>query len=99
MAWLYERALECRADQQVWWVAPTYKQAMIAYSRYRNIIPRDQFQEIKGEHAIVTLSGCKIVHRSAEDPDNLYGDDVAAVVIDEASRVREAAWHAVRSTL
>jgi hypothetical protein len=40
-----------------------------------------------------------VAFKSAEKPDNLYGDDVYAVVIDEASRVRQESWHAVRSTL
>jgi phage FluMu gp28-like protein len=37
--------------------------------------------------------------KSAEKPDNLYGEDVYAAVIDEASRVREESYHAVRSTM
>ena len=34
-----------------------------------------------------------------DEPDYLYGKDVHAAVIDEASRVKEASYHAVRSTL
>jgi hypothetical protein len=37
--------------------------------------------------------------KSGEKPDGLYGEDVFAAVIDEASRMREEAWHALRSTL
>jgi len=37
--------------------------------------------------------------KTAEKPDNLYGEDVYAAVIDEASRCREDSWVAVRSTL
>ncbi|WP_177236910.1 hypothetical protein [Bradyrhizobium sp. Rc3b] len=37
--------------------------------------------------------------KSAEKPDNLYREDVWACVMDEASRMREEAFHAVRSTL
>ena len=36
---------------------------------------------------------------SADNPDGLYGEDVWAVVMDEASRTKEEAFHAVRSTL
>ena len=37
--------------------------------------------------------------KGADKPDALYGEDVYAAVIDEASRCKEEAWHAVRSTL
>jgi hypothetical protein len=37
--------------------------------------------------------------KSGEKPDSLYGEDVVAAVLDEASRMREEAWYAVRSTL
>jgi Terminase-like family. len=35
----------------------------------------------------------------ADRPDTLYGEDVFAAVIDEATRCKEEAWHAVRTTL
>ena len=34
-----------------------------------------------------------------DHPDTLYGEDVYAAVIDEASRFKEESWHAIRSTL
>src|SRR5260370_1447173 len=37
--------------------------------------------------------------RSGDNPDALYGEDVYACVIDEASRFKEDAWFAIRSTL
>jgi phage FluMu gp28-like protein len=48
----------------------------------------------------LTLSnGAVLWFKSGEKPDNLYGEDVYAAVIDEATRVREESWWAVRSTL
>src|SRR5690606_36994105 len=44
-------------------------------------------------------NGARWVFKSAEKPDNLYGEDVADAVIDEASCCREEAWHVIRSTL
>jgi len=44
-------------------------------------------------------TGADIHFKSAERPDNLYGDDVYACVFDEFTRAREEAWHAIRSTL
>jgi phage FluMu gp28-like protein len=37
--------------------------------------------------------------RTADNPDNLYGEGIMAGVIDEASRVKELSWHAIRTTL
>jgi len=37
--------------------------------------------------------------KGADHADALFGEDVYAAVIDEATRVKEEAWHAVRSTL
>jgi hypothetical protein len=49
---------------------------------------------------LLTLpTGSRIEFKSGEKPDNLYGDDVFAAVIDEASRMREESWYALRSTL
>lgn len=44
-------------------------------------------------------NGAVIWFKSAEKPDNLYGEDVYAAVFDEASRGREESWWALRSTL
>ena len=45
------------------------------------------------------MNGATISFKSGEKPDNLYGEDVYAVVIDEATRLREESWHAIRSTM
>jgi hypothetical protein len=37
--------------------------------------------------------------KSGEKTDSLYDEDVWAAVLDEASRMREEAFHAIRSTL
>ena len=49
--------------------------------------------------AIAHYNGATLWFQGGDDPDYLYGQDVHAAVIDEASRVKEATWHAVRSTL
>src|SRR5690606_3076494 len=71
----------------------------IAYRRMTRYLPRGMFTSNNSELTITLLNGATMVFRSAKDPDALYGEDVVAVVIDEASRLSEAAWHAVRSTL
>jgi hypothetical protein len=48
---------------------------------------------------IHTMAGTWIWFKSGDNADSLYGEDVYAAIIDEASRVKEDAWYAVRSTL
>jgi len=48
---------------------------------------------------IALITGGIMEFKTAEKPDNLYGDDVFAAVFDEFTRAREQAWWALRSTL
>lgn len=98
--WLFEQALKCKANQSVWWVAPVYAQAEIAFKRMRNQITDKKFFKVNESKLTLTLpTGAIIAFKSAEKPDNLYGDDVYASVFDEFTRAREDAWFALRSTL
>ncbi len=86
-----------------WWVAPIYKQAKIAYERAKGYIPRALYTSNDSDLEIRIEVGGNVYARwqfkTAEKPDGLYGEDVESAVIDEASRIREASFHAVRSTL
>lgn len=53
----------------------------------------------EGRMAILLGNGSVIAFKSADNADSLYGADVWAVVIDEASRCKEDAWLAIRSTV
>lgn len=58
------------------------------------------FQRTNDQDLFIELFGGQTIwFKSAEKPDNLYGEDVYAAVLDEASRMREESWHAIRSTL
>lgn len=100
IVWLFEKALECKNNQSVWWVAPTIGQAKIAFDRMKvQIANRDLFKANETNRTITLVTGAIIWFKTAEKPDNLYGDDVYACVFDEFTRAREQAWHALRSTL
>jgi len=104
--WLVREAWT-HPDTICWWVAPVYKQAKIAYRLMRRMLNRIRgpggrkfpFRAVDGELEIELPNGTLIQFRSAEDPDNLFGEGVTAAVFDEASRAREEAWIALRSTL
>ena len=100
LAWLTEQAMETgRTGFVFWWIAPIYSQARIAFERFKRYIDQRLWDANDSEMRITLGNGASIWFKSAEKPDALYGEDVRAAVIDEASRVREASWHAVRTTL
>ena len=100
IAWLFEQAFQGKAGQNFWWVAPIFPQAKIAFTRMLQAVPADMVVSARNTDLSICLrNGAIISFKSGEKPDGLYGEDVYAAVIDEASRLREEAWHAVRSTL
>jgi hypothetical protein len=104
MAWQLEKAWNGKPDAMHWWVAPVYSQSGIAFERMKNWMrqadPTKRFWEAHDSQRWVRLAnGAKIWFKSGDDADNLYGEDVWSAVLDEATRMREDVWHAVRSTL
>lgn len=97
--WLTECALSGRPGHQFWWVAPIRAQAKIAYNRLKRALPAALFESNETELTITLANGAVLAFKSAENPDSLFGEDVHAAVIDEASRTRVEAYYAVRSTL
>ncbi|MBZ9975491.1 terminase large subunit domain-containing protein [Mesorhizobium sp. BR-1-1-10] len=101
MAWLFEQALFLgKPGRQFWWVAPVFAQAKIAYGRMKRGLPHELIRCNDTEQTITIIpNGAIISFKSGEKTDNLYGEDVWAAVLDEASRMRVEAFYAIRSTL
>lgn len=100
IVWLFEQSLSLKVNQRVWWVAPTIGQARIAFDRMKvQISDKRIFTANETNRTITLITGGIIEFKTAEKPDNLFGDDVYAAVFDEFTRARETAWFALRSTL
>jgi len=101
LVWIVEQTFELREGQSVWWVAPVYPQAEIAYRRLKHFLRVGGMPFVPNEtHLTITLiNDVNIVFKTGEKPDNLFGEDVFAVVLDEATRMREDAWFAIRTTI
>ena len=100
--WIYERAHLPwnKPNYNHWWIAPVYSQAEIAFKRLREIVSPSGYYKINSSKFIITTPlGTHIHFKSAEKPDNLYGEDVYSAVFDEAPRAKREAWYALRSTL
>lgn len=101
--WLFGKAMEYEDSdgKNYWWIAPVYNQTKIAFKRLRRNLTKygDYFRFNETSLIIKCPNGSEIHFKSAEKPDNLYGEDVYACVFDEAPRAREESWYALRSTL
>ena len=101
---LHEAHRTGRTGRIYWWVAPIFSQARIAYRRMKLGLTKADgttgyIRANDGELSIILHNNARIAFKGADNPDSLYGEDVYAAVIDEASRMKEEAWIAVRSTL
>lgn len=99
--WLFEEAHKAvKPGCNYWWVAPVYNQAEIAFTRLKRVVNQFGVYQINISQLKITCPNGSIIHfKSAEKPDNLFGEDVYACVFDEFTRAREEAWYALRSTL
>ena len=100
--WLYGMAhsFSDGNNKNFWWVAPVYNQSKIAFKRLRRYLVKTKLYRFNESDLIIYCpNGAEIHFKSAEKPDNLYGEDVYAAVFDEAPRARPEAWYALRSTL
>lgn len=100
--WLFGKAHEYKEaiGKNYWWVAPVYNQSKIAFKRLkRNLVQYGVYSFNESNLIITCPNGSEIHFKSADNPDNLYGEDVYACVFDEAPRAKEEAWFALRSTL
>lgn len=103
LVWLLEQAMKGKSGWNFWWVAPTYGVAGIAYRRLKtwlrdSTIDKALWQAHDGDQT-VSFAGRLIWFKGADRPDTLYGDDVYAAVVDEATRCKADSWPAIRSTL
>ena len=101
MAWLLEQALVHRGGpgRNFWWIAPVYAQARIPFRRLKRGLPPQAYAANDSELSLTFPNGATMSFKGGDHADSLYGDDVWGAVVDEASRVKEESWHALRSTL
>lgn len=99
LVWLTEQAMQGKAGQNFWWVSPIFAQAKIAFRRLKRALPLSIYQANETEMTLTLGNGAVMWFKSGEHPDALFGEDVYAAVVDEATRCREAAWQALRTTL
>ena len=93
---LLNRALS-KPDQNVWYVAPTYKAAKeIAWDMLTSQIPREYVGKTNETSLSITLkNGSTIALKGAEKPDNLRGRSLDFVVLVAVAAMRTEEWYEV----
>ena len=83
--WLFGKSLEFEDGdgKNYWWVAPVFSQSKIAFKRLRRNLSHYGVFNFNESNLIVTCpNGAEIHFKSADNPDNLYGEDVYACVFE-----------------
>ena len=101
IVWLFEQALQGKPGSNYWWVAPVSSVSEIALSRMRRYIQPQSLIKVNETKSFIHILplDVKIWFKSADKPDSLYGEDVYAAVLDEATRMKESAYTAIYTTL
>lgn len=86
---------------RVWWVAPTYAQASIAWRLLVPMVSQIPGASVRESDRVVRLpGGGEVWCKSADQPNNLRGEGLDFLVIDEADFIDETVWlEALRPTL
>jgi|GEM_PF-1047403 hypothetical protein len=107
LTWLLRQAFEKGGDghrqlRRFVWVAPYAQQARDAFMRVANALgPEGYLHKKEGNQdlSIQLHNGSYLNFKSGDNVDSLFGIDATAAVVDESSRLREAAYHSVITNL
>lgn len=81
------------AGRRVWWVAPIYAQSQVAWRLMRGLLgPVPGVLVRASEHALFLPGGGEIWFKSSDQPDNLRGEGLDLVILDEADYQEETVW-------
>jgi len=97
--WSLYHAFQDSPGEQSAWVAPVGSQAKMALDRAARYLPEPLRVVNLSERFIEIRGAGRLWFKGSDRPDSIYGEDYKRVSVDEATRMKESAWDAVRSTL
>ena len=97
--WSLYHAFQDSPGEQSAWVAPVGSQAKMALDRAARYLPEPLRVVNLSERFIEIRGAGRLWFKGSDRPDSIYGEDYKRVAVDEATRMKESAWDAVRSTL
>jgi predicted phage terminase large subunit-like protein len=93
VVWGLEGAIQ---QERVWWVAPTYAQASIAWRVLESLVGRYPFAKPRrAERYWEFWGGGEFWFKSADRPENLRGEGIDRLIMDEADFQNELVWEEV----
>jgi hypothetical protein len=92
---LKEAAL-CNPGAVVWYVAPVYATAERVFGLLQRSLPGPVIKRVSlSKLRLELVNGSVCEFKSAEIPDNLRGEGLALLILDEAARIAGDCWRAV----
>jgi hypothetical protein len=86
--------------QRGWIVAPTYPSSQEDWRTLKELTPAKLIKdELKAERKFVLVNGSEIEFKSADNESGLRGAGLNWCILDEASRIKEDSWNALRPAL
>ncbi len=80
----------------VWIVAPVFSQSMLSWRMIRQFLPASLVKDYHLSEKFIELkNGSTIWIKSADSPDNLRGEGLDFLVMDEAGMIKEDTWQEV----
>jgi len=110
VCWINEQAMLGSKGKEFAWVAPFIKTSEIAFNLLKKmIINSELYKALEGSPNQFHFNNSKmrIIYPnknvlnffSGENTDAIYGFEIHAAVVDEATRLKEEAWNALLSTM
>jgi len=78
----------------VWWVAPVYAQSLIPYRKILSSMPELIVYANKDEKRIELMNSSVLEFKSSDRPDNLRGEGIDFLILDEAAYIDDDVWYA-----
>jgi len=89
-----------KPKQRGWIVAPTYPLIKEDWRVFKEIVPTKLIvNELKSEHTFLLVNGSEIGFKSADNESALRAAGLNWALLDEASRIKEESWNALRPAL
>lgn len=88
----YLAAYAAMQGQRVWWVAPTYEISQIGLRNVKSLTDKTGGTLLRSRRLIETPAGGTIQFKSAERADNLRGEGLDLVVLDECAMLSPEVW-------
>ena len=92
--------LSVKPNQRGWVIAPTFPLSQEDWRTLKELAPHEIIQtELKGERKFIFINGSTIEFKSADNEVGLRGAGLDWCILDEASRIKEDSWNALRPAL